>query len=94
MTFPVDLPIGPWRIHPHLFFETLSYFVGFRVYLALRRQAGDTVIVPYRWATLSCAAAGAALGARVLAWLANPDATYDPSVLLGGKTIIGRLSAA
>lgn len=92
MTFPVYIPIGPWPVHPHLFFETLSYFVGFRVYLALRRRAGDTVIVPYRWATLSCAAGGAALGARLLAWLANPAATYDlPSVLLGGKTIIGGL---
>jgi prolipoprotein diacylglyceryltransferase len=92
VTFPVYLPIGPWQVHPHLFFETLSYFVGFRVYLALRRRAGDTIIVPYRWATLSCAAAGAALGARLLAWLANPDATYDlSSVLLGGKTIIGGL---
>ncbi len=46
MTFPVYIPIGPWQIHPHLFFETLSYFIGFRVYLALRRRAGDTVIVP------------------------------------------------
>jgi len=92
MTFPVYIPIGPWRIHPHLFFESLSYFVGFRVYLALRRRAGDTVIVPDRWATLSCAAAGAALGARLLAWLANPQATYDlNSVLLGGKTIVGGL---
>ena len=92
MSFPVYIPIGPWRIHPHLFFESLSYFIGFRVYLALRRRAGDTVIVPYRWATLSCAAAGAALGARGLAWLANPDATYDlTSVLLGGKTIVGGL---
>ena len=92
MSFPVYIPIGPWRIHPHLFFESLSYFIGFRVYLALRRRAGDTVIVPYRWATLSCAAGGAALGARGLAWLANPDATYDlTSVLLGGKTIVGGL---
>jgi phosphatidylglycerol:prolipoprotein diacylglycerol transferase len=92
MTFPVYIPIGPWRIHPHLFFESLYYFVGFRVYLALRRRAGDTVIVPDRWATLSCAAAGAALGARLLAWLANPQATYDlNSVLLGGKTIVGAL---
>jgi phosphatidylglycerol:prolipoprotein diacylglycerol transferase len=92
MTFPVYIPIGPWQIHPHLFFESLSYFIGFRVYLALRRRAGDTVIVPYRWATLSCAAAGAALGARILAWLADPQATWDlPSVLLGGKTIVGGL---
>ena len=92
MSFPVFIPIGPWQIHPHLFFESISYFIGFRVYLALRRRAGDTVVVPFRWATLSCAAAGAALGARGLAWLANPDATYDlQSVLLGGKTIVGGL---
>jgi phosphatidylglycerol---prolipoprotein diacylglyceryl transferase len=92
MSFPVYIPIGPWQIHPHLFFESLAYFIGFRVYLALRRRAGDTVIVPYRWATLSCAAAGAALGARGLAWLADPGATYGlQSVLLGGKTIVGGL---
>jgi prolipoprotein diacylglyceryltransferase len=92
VSFPVYIPIGPWRVHPHLLFESLSYFIGFRVYLALRRRAGDTVIVPMRWATLSCAAAGAALGARGLAWLANPAATWDAqSVLLGGKTIVGGL---
>ena len=36
MSFPVYIPIGPWRVHPHLLFESLSYFIGFRVYLALR----------------------------------------------------------
>jgi prolipoprotein diacylglyceryltransferase len=92
VTFPVYVPIGPWTVHPHFFFESLSYFVGFRVYLALRRRAGDTVVVPHRWATLSCGAVGAAIGARVLGWLAAPEAGYDlPSLLLGGKTIVGGL---
>ena len=92
MTFPVYVPIGPWQVHPHLLFESLSYFVGFRVYLALRRRAGDTVIVPMRWATLSAAAVGAALGARGLAWLADPAATFTAeSLLMGGKTIVGGL---
>jgi prolipoprotein diacylglyceryltransferase len=92
VTFPVYVPIGPWQVHPHLLFESLSYFIGFRVYLALRRRAGDTVIVPMRWATLSAAAAGAALGARGLAWLADPAATFTAeSLLLGGKTIVGGL---
>jgi prolipoprotein diacylglyceryltransferase len=92
VTFPVYVPIGPWQVHPHLLFETLSYFIGFRVYLALRRRAGDTVIVPLRWATLSAAAVGAALGARGLAWLADPAATFTAqSFLLGGKTIVGGL---
>jgi phosphatidylglycerol---prolipoprotein diacylglyceryl transferase len=93
VSYPVYVPIGPWQVHPHLFFETLSYFIGFRVYLWLRRRAGDTVIVPHRWATLSCAAAGAALGARGLAWLANPEATLDlPGIMGGGKTIVGGLA--
>jgi phosphatidylglycerol---prolipoprotein diacylglyceryl transferase len=92
VTFPVLIPIGPWTVHPHLFFESLSYFIGFRVYLALRRRAGDTVVVPHRWATLSCAAVGAAVGARLLGWLAAPEAGYDlPSLFLGGKTIVGGL---
>jgi phosphatidylglycerol:prolipoprotein diacylglycerol transferase len=92
VSFPVYIPIGPWWIHPHLLFESLSYFIGFRVYLALRRRAGDTVVVPYRWATLAAAAAGAAFGARGLAWLANPEATWTVgSLLLGGKTIVGGL---
>jgi prolipoprotein diacylglyceryltransferase len=92
VSFPIYVPIGPWRIHPHLFFESLSYFIGFRVYLALRRRAGDTIVIPHRWATLSAAAAGAALGARSLAWLANPDAAWTlESLLLGGKTIVGGL---
>jgi prolipoprotein diacylglyceryltransferase len=92
VSFPVYIPVGPWTVHPHLFFETLAYFVVFRVYLALRRRAGDTVVVPHRWATLSSAAVGAALGARLLGWLAQPGAGYDvPSLLLGGKTIVGGL---
>jgi prolipoprotein diacylglyceryltransferase len=92
VTFPVYIPVGPWTVHPHLFFESLSYFVGFRVYLALRRRAGDTVVVPHRWATLSCAAVGAAVGARLLGWLANPDAGYGAAdLILGGKTIVGGL---
>lgn len=92
MSFPVYIPIGPWQVHPHLLFESLSYFIGFRVYLALRRRSGDTVIVPMRWATLSAAAVGAALGARGLAWLADPAATFTAqSLLLGGKTIVGGL---
>jgi phosphatidylglycerol:prolipoprotein diacylglycerol transferase len=92
VSYPVYIPIGTWQVHPHLFFETLSYFVGFRVYVWLRRRAGDTVMVPHRWATLSCAAAGAAIGARGLAWLADPSATLDvPGIMGGGKTIVGGL---
>jgi prolipoprotein diacylglyceryltransferase len=92
VSFPVYIPIGPWQVHPHLFFESISYFIGFRIYLALRRRAGDTVIVPQRWATISLAAAGAAIGARLLAWLANPDAVWTfGGLMLGGKTIVGGL---
>jgi hypothetical protein len=31
VSFPVYLPIGDLRLHPHFVFEALAYFVGFRL---------------------------------------------------------------
>jgi phosphatidylglycerol:prolipoprotein diacylglycerol transferase len=86
IAFPVYLPIGPWRLHPHFVFETLAYFVGFRVYLLLRRRRGDVISDGHRWSVIAAAIAGAALGSKLLFWL------EDPTFLLGGKTIVGGLA--
>ncbi|MCX7570260.1 prolipoprotein diacylglyceryl transferase [Tumebacillus sp. DT12] len=93
MTFPFYLHLGPLTIHPHLLFESLAYFIGFRVYLWTRNkeripmQQGMWVIVG---ATL-----GAAFGSKLLAWLESPALTLahwnDPFYLMGGKTIVGGL---
>jgi prolipoprotein diacylglyceryltransferase len=95
-TFPVYLHFGRYSIHPHLFFETLSYIVAFVVYFLLRRRFGDTVITPLRWAAIAAAVAGAAFGSKLLFWLEDPQLTlhslHDPAYLLGGKTIVGALA--
>ena len=39
MTFPVTL----FNIHAHFIFEILAYFLGFRLYLYLRKQQTDAI---------------------------------------------------
>jgi len=84
------------RLHPHLVFELLAYFVGFRLYLRARRRRGDAVDDPRRWWVVAAAAAGAALGARLLYLFECPAETLrhldDLRYLLAGKTIVGGLA--
>ncbi|MGC4376705.1 prolipoprotein diacylglyceryl transferase family protein [Fictibacillus sp. Mic-4] len=97
MDFPVWIHLGPIKLHPHFVFETLSYFVGFRLYLRFRRPGLMPASVA--WSVITGAILGAALGSKILAWF------YDPSILLAhvshplssaafwleGKTIVGGL---
>jgi len=75
-------------------FETLAYFIGFRVYLRHRRR-GDVIADATRWSIIAAAIAGAAIGSKVLYWFEDPAATLehlrDPVFLLQGKTIVGGL---
>jgi prolipoprotein diacylglyceryltransferase len=83
------------HIHPHLVFETLAYAIGFRMYLALRERRGDVVTFDQRWWVIAAAAAGAAIGSKVLYWFEDPQLTlanwHNPAFLFGGKTIVGAL---
>jgi prolipoprotein diacylglyceryltransferase len=96
VSFPVYIPVGPWRLHPHAVFETLAYFVGFRLYLWQRRRIGDVISTQTRWSIVAAAIAGAALGSKLLFWLEDPVATWqhlaDPVFLMSGKTIVGGLA--
>lgn len=95
MSFPFYLHLGPYTLHPHFFFEALSYMIAFSVYLALRRRFPDPIIAPLRWAVIAAAVSGAALGSKLLFWLEDPQLTWqnlhDPAYLAGGKTIVGAL---
>ncbi len=91
MEFPVYLYLGSWRIHPHVLFESLGYFLGFRLYLWTRRPSEMTKLMSLQ--ILAGTILGAALGAKLLFWFENPLATWEQlrqfHFLWGGKTIVG-----
>ena len=95
MTFPAYLELFGARLHPHVVFETLAYFLGFRAYLWLRRRQADDIPGPTRWWAITAAALGGAVGSKVLAWLEDPAALQaqwtDPAFLMAGKTVVGGL---
>jgi phosphatidylglycerol---prolipoprotein diacylglyceryl transferase len=94
MTFPVAIPFGPLRLHPHLVFEALGYALGFRLFLRLRGGV-DPLTDVSRYSVVAGAAVGAALGSKMLHWLHQPSLTLahwnDPIFLMGGKSIVGGL---
>jgi phosphatidylglycerol---prolipoprotein diacylglyceryl transferase len=95
MQFPVYLRIGQISLHPHWVFETLAYFVAFRVYLWLRNRNGDVVSDENRWWVIAAMAIGAAVGSKILFWFEDPRLTAanwnNPVYLMSGKTIVGAL---
>lgn len=89
MTYPVYI----FGIHPHFLFESLSYFIGFRVYLYTRNQERipkDKAM----WVVVG-AIFGAAFGSKFVYWLEDPAETLqnwdDILYLMKGKTIVGGL---
>ena len=95
LSFPVWIPIGPVRVHPHLAFELLAYTVAGVTYWRRRRALGDHVSTESRWALAAAAVVGAVLGSRILFWLEDPQRTLaqltDAHYLAGGQTIVGGL---
>jgi phosphatidylglycerol---prolipoprotein diacylglyceryl transferase len=95
MAFPVYIPIGSIRIHPHLIFETAAYAVAFRIYLIARKRAGDALDDGNRWWIIAAATMGAMVGSKLLYWCEDPALTLahwrESAYLMGGKTIVGAL---
>jgi phosphatidylglycerol---prolipoprotein diacylglyceryl transferase len=95
VTFPVLVPLGSLRLHPHTVFDLLAYSIGFRLFLWQRRRLGDTIDTRARWTVVAAAIFGAAIGSKVFFWLEDPVATLahwnDLAFLLGGKTVVGGL---
>jgi prolipoprotein diacylglyceryltransferase len=93
--FPFYFKLGSLPIHPHWIFESLAYFIGFRIYLYLRKRSGDHLTTGNRLWIVAAAAVGAALGSKLLYWLENPALTlqnwHNPFYLMAGKTVVGGL---
>jgi prolipoprotein diacylglyceryltransferase len=89
----MNFPVYIFGIHPHLLFESLSYFIGFRVYQYTRNKEKlptDTSL----WIVVG-AIFGAAFGSKFVYWLEDPIKTIhhwnNIIYLLEGKTIVGGL---
>jgi phosphatidylglycerol:prolipoprotein diacylglycerol transferase len=93
--FPIRFQLGPLTLHAHWLFESLAYFIGFRLYLWQRKRAGDVVNFEHRMWVAAAAIAGAALGSKVLNWFADPHLFFqnwrNPYFLMSGKTVVGGL---
>ncbi len=97
MAFPVYIWLGKWQIHPHLFFESIAYFIALR--LALRNFRQDTIPATQRSTIIIGGLVGALIGTKVLVILQHIDLfwPYPDQVwllLLQGKTIVGALLGA
>jgi len=95
MTFPVYIPFGSIKLHPHLIFETAAYAIAFRIYLIVRKRSGDALDDGNRWWIIAAAVMGALTGSKLLYWCEDPALTLahwpEPVYLMGGKTIVGAL---
>lgn len=93
MTFPIWIDLGFIRLHPHPVFETLAYFIGFRIYWHTRRK--ERLSSEQGLWVLVGAILGAAIGSKALYWLEDPQQTIarwnSYAYLMGGKTIVGGL---
>jgi prolipoprotein diacylglyceryltransferase len=94
MIFPVQFGLGSASVSAHSVLELAAYALGFQLYRRQRRALADPLPDLTRWRLLAAAALGALLGARLLAWAADP-ASFAALPWwqrpLAGKTIVGGL---
>jgi len=90
--FPVNIPIGHSSSIPvHFVCETLSYFLGYRYYVYLRRHTVDQISDHNRLLIFIGAAFGAFIGSHVVGVLENPTllSHFGLIYFMGNKTIVG-----
>ncbi len=97
MEFPVYLTIGSLRLHPHPIFESIAYFVAWR--LSLRQFRRSSVAISRQGVIMAGGLIGGIFGAKLLAILQHIDLLWTGQtnwvgLLVGGKTIVGALLGA
>lgn len=91
MHFPFNISIGKSVIPVHFICETLSYFVGYRYYVYLRRNTTDLINSHHRLLIFIGAACGAFLGSHLVGILEKPTLLTHINWIyfMGNKTIVG-----
>jgi phosphatidylglycerol:prolipoprotein diacylglycerol transferase len=94
--FPVVLSFGGWHVPIHPLCDLLAYFLGFRLYVFLKKRSPQPQ-PPWEQGILLLVGCvfGALIGAKLLAWMDAPGfywaMRHDPNFWFGGKTIVGGL---
>jgi len=94
LTIPFEPVISGIKINIHFILEYLAFFIAFRYYITLRRQAKDPIPDKNRLSIILGAIAGAFIGSRVVGFFENPIITFNTHnllLLLNTKTIMGGL---
>lgn len=95
MTLPFEIAAFGIKIPIHYPLELLGYFIGFQLYLYLRKKTNDDYGDENRLTVLMGAVLGAALGSKLLGFLEHPEiwntATKAPFLFFSSKTILGGL---
>jgi phosphatidylglycerol:prolipoprotein diacylglycerol transferase len=93
MSIPFEPEIAGRIINIHLILEYLAFFVAFRYYLNLRRNAVDAISTSNRLSIILGAIVGALLGSRIMGFLENPVVDlsevsfiqlYETKTIMGG----------
>jgi phosphatidylglycerol---prolipoprotein diacylglyceryl transferase len=97
VNFPVYIGFGDFKVHPHLFFEAISYSVSLR--LSLRNFRQDEIAPTQRSLIVVGGLIGALIGAKALVVLQHIDLFWQQRdhfwlLLLQGKTVVGALLGA
>lgn len=91
MTFPYYFHLFGLRIHPHLLFESLAYFIAARLYFAAGKKGGSPYSTYEKVTLLTYLTAGAFLGSKILSLLESPEFLFQGDFLhaVEGKTVVG-----
>jgi len=96
MQFPVIIQAFGYSVQIHAITEVLSMFIGFRVFLFLRKRKGDFLNDEPRIWVVIAAAFGALIGSRLIGGLENLTALRNADNILfhfyGNKTVAGGLA--
>lgn len=94
--FPIIFNFWGWHVPIHPVCDMLAYFLGFRLYLFLKKRSSEPQPSweQSAWIFVGCIF-GALIGAKLLAWAEAPGFYWalrnDPHFWFGGKTIVGGL---
>ncbi len=94
----MDIPFEPIvfgvKVNIHLVLEYAAFFIGFRYYIYLKKNAQDVISSSNRLSIIIGAVFGAFFGSRIVGFFENPILSFGPEYLLSilnAKTIMGGL---